>query len=326
MAERDLVVIFGGAGYIGSHLTRLLLEQDYAVRVYDNFLYGRQGLDLLNDHPKRANLEIIEDDICNTRAVYSSTKDAYAVVLLAALIGHRVRDTKWKDLRTVNLLANSVVLDAAIEHGAERFVFASTNSVYGIQEGVMYETTIPQPSSLYARLKLRMEERVIRAKRSNFHPTSLRIATCHGYSPRMRFDLIANLLIRDAFCKQKITIENGEQWRAQIHVEDAARAFVSCLKAHSNLISGEIFNVGAASQNLQINQIANAIRTIIPELDVEILETEPDLVDYRLSCSKIEKLLDFQTAWSIENSLTEIRDKLAGDYFLDPYSMQFSNS
>lgn len=323
MAERDVVTVFGGAGYIGCWVVEQMLRDGYYVRVFDNFLFGRSGIDeiLARNAADREHLEVIEGDICDTRAVASATEGSYGVLMLAALIGHRVRDGTWTDTRNTNFLATSVVLDAAIEHGVERFLFASTNSVYGIQAGVMYETTIPQPVSLYARLKLRMEERVIRAKRSGFHPAALRIATCHGYSPRMRFDLVANTMIRDAVCKKLIVIESGEQWRAQIHVEDVARAFALCLKAHANMVSGEVFNVGAA--NLQVNQLANIVKTIIPDAVIDIVEGDPDLIDYRLSCSKIEKVLDFTPRWTLEQSLSELRDLLAESHFGDPWALQY---
>ncbi len=317
-----LVTVFGGAGYIGSVLTRLLLADGYRVRVVDNFLFGSQGLEGL-DSPL---LEIIEGDITDSRVVSESVEGADTVLLLAAIVGHRIADIAGLDPRTVNLLASSVVLDAAVEHGATRFIFASTNSVYGVQSGVMYETTIPEPVSLYSRLKLRMEERVLNTKKRYFHPLALRIATCHGYSPRMRFDLVANSLMRDAVCKKKIEIESGEQWRALIHVEDCARALLLCIKAHVNLISGEIFNVGAREENVQINQLANIVKTLVPDCQVIFHEGEPDLVDYHLSCSRIEKILDFVPKWTLEKSLEQLRDILMSGRMGDPFSLRYQNT
>ncbi|MCB0322248.1 MAG: NAD(P)-dependent oxidoreductase [Bdellovibrionales bacterium] len=323
MSESEpLVTLFGGAGYIGCHLVRQLLEQGYRVRVFDCFLFGNDGLAGL-DSP---NLEVIEGDICDTNAVSSACKGSDCVVLLAAIVGHRIRDVRWTNTRSINFLASTVVLDAAIEHGASHFIFASTNSVYGTQSGVMYETAIPQPVSLYARLKLRMEERVMKSKRSSFHPTVLRIATCYGFSPRMRFDLAPNTLIRDAVCNKQIHIENGEQSRSLIHVEDAARAFSLCIGAHANLVSGEIFNVGAGDQNLQVNQLANLVKTLVPDISILFTEGEADLTEYRLSCTKIEKVLDFTPQWTLEQGLTHLRDCLIEGQFEDPFSLKYHNT
>ena len=316
------VTVFGGAGYIGWHVCRMLLSEGFKVRLFDNFLFGSDGIDLL---PKQ-NLTVINADICDTAAVSSACNGADAVVLLAAIAGHRAQDVRSVSIRNINYLASSVVLDAAVEHGVSRFLFASTNSVYGLQQGVMYETTIPQPVSLYARLKLRMEERIVNARSRDFHPTALRIATCHGWAPRMRFDIVANRLIRDAVLNRSITIYSGEQWRAFVQVEDCARAFVSCLKAHLNLISGQVFNVGARDQCIQLHQLANIVKTVVPETDVVFVEGEPDLPDYHLNYSRIEKILDFQPKWTLEQSLVQLRDKIRDGAFDDCFSMRYSNT
>lgn len=317
-----IVTVFGGAGYIGWHVCRLLLAEGFQVRLFDNFLFGSDGIAELPSH----NLRVIEADICDTAAVSAACNRADAVIVLSAIAGHRFQDVRSVSIRNINYLASSVVLDAAVEHGVSRFIFASTNSVYGTQSGVMYETTIPEPVSLYARLKLRMEERVIGARSREFHPTALRIATCHGFSPRMRFDIVANRLIRDATIRRAIAINSGEQWRAFIHVEDCARSFVSCLKAHLNLISGQVFNVGVKDQNIQLHQLANIIKSVVPEVEVSVLPGEPDLPDFHLNYSRIEKILDFQPKWTLESSLVQVRDKIREGYFADPYAMRFTNT
>lgn len=320
--EKSLVTVFGGAGYIGSCLVPHLLKAGYAVRVFDNFSFGHEGV----RHFRSPDLHIIEGDICDTRAVAQAVNGADSVILLAALVGRRVEEISWTDLRNINFFGSSVVLDAAIEYGAHRFLFASSDSVYGVQEGVMYETTIPEPVSLYSRLKLRMEERVMNTKSRYFHPTALRIATCHGYSPRMRFDLVANALILDAVCKKELAIVCGEQARHLVHVDDAARAFVSCLKAHENLVSGEIFNVGAPDQNVQVNQLANTVKALVPETKITVIPGEPDLTGYHLSCSKIQKILDFNFRWNLEQSMIQVRDMLTSGVFEEPYSLRYHNT
>ena len=322
LPAEPLAVVFGGAGYLGTVLVRQLLAEGYRVRVFDNFLFGDEAIRSLQS----PGLEIVRGDICDAIAVAAAVERADAVVLLSAIVGHLAHEHCWAHARTINYLASTVVLDAAVEHGASRFIFASTNSVYGIQSGIMYETTIPEPVSLYSRLKLRMEERVIGSCSSDFHPTALRIATCHGVSPRMRFDLVVNGLVRDALLKKEITIECGEQYRSLIHVDDAARSFVSCLKAHENLVSGEIFNVGAPDQNVQINYLANLVRTYVPETRVKIVPGKPDLIDYHLSCAKIEKVLDFKARWTLEQSIQQIRELLHSRMIEDPYSLRYHNT
>ncbi|MBP9838032.1 MAG: NAD(P)-dependent oxidoreductase [Proteobacteria bacterium] len=316
--EKPLVTIFGGAGYIGSILTRLLLAENFRVRVFDNFLFGDIGIKgLIHD-----DLEVIEGDLTDTKAVSVAVEGSETIILLASVIGHRIENIRRTDLRNVNLLGSSVLLDAALEHGVSRFIFASTNSIYGVQSGMIYETTIPEPVSLFSRLKLRMEERVIRAKSKYFHPTALRIASCHGFSPRMRFDLVVNRMVRDAVFKKEIHINGGEQFRALIHVEDVARAFLSCINAHVNLVSGQIFNVAAKDQIVQVNYLANIAKSIFHDIKVVVHPMEPDLKEFRISSSRIEKILDFTPRWSIENSMTQLKEILESGVVKDPYSLK----
>lgn len=320
--QEQVITVIGGAGYIGSVLTKQLLDNNYRVRVFDNFQYGHQGLSNI----RSKNLEILEGDICNITAISSAIAGSETVILLAAIVGRRVEEVAPPIMRDVNLLASSVVLDAAIEHGVSRFLFASTDSVYGVQSGIMYETGTPDPVSLYSRLKLRMEEQTIRSKRRSFHPTALRIATCYGYSPRMRFDLLANGLIRDAVCKQRISIGAAEQCRSLVDVQDVARAFLSCLRSHVSLVSGQVFNVGSSEQTYQLGQLVTLVKKLVPQVEVDFRGESPDLVDYHISSSKLEKMCDFVPTASVESSMAELRDILKSGAIADPYAPQFSNT
>lgn len=319
----ERVLIFGGAGYIGCPTTELLLKKGYHVTVFDCLTYGDFGIRHLLNNP---NLEVVSESICDITAVNAAVKKADAIILLSAIVGHRSKEVPIGTMRTVNLLASTVVLDAAIEHGVPRFIFGSTHAVYGNESGLYFETSMPSPVSLYARLKLRMEERVINAKKKGeFHPTALRIGTCHGVSGRMRFDLVINGLMRDAITKGEINLISGEQMRAFVHVRDVANAIYLTLSAHENLISGEVFNVGAHDQNLQINQVVNVLKQICPDVTINRIQGEPDLIGYRLSSKKIEKVLDFKDEVSIEQSMAEIKQAFEENLFPDCYSLRYNN-
>lgn len=320
-SSKQIVTVFGGAGYIGSVLVRQLLEDGHKVRVFDNMLFGSDGLRQVHDQ-----VEIIEADICDIKAVSEATIGSHAVILLSAIIGHRFVDVARKTTRDINLLASSVVVDAAIEHGVERFIFASTDGVYGKQSGIVYETTVPEPVSLHSRLKLRMEERVLAAKRKHFHPTVLRIGSAFGYSPRMRFDLVANELTRDAVFSNEISPESIDEYRSFIHVIDTAKAFTSCLDAHVNMVSGEIFNVAHPEQSCTIKQLADIIHKLKPELKLSYGSQNPELADYHLSGSKIMKTLDFIPQYSLEEGIGDLMNILSQGAIENPYSLRYYNS
>lgn len=319
---RELVTVIGGAGYIGSLVVKKLIEEDYRVRVFDSFLGEKISFENYdNDY-----LEIIEGDVCNIKALSRAIAGADAVVMLASVVGRRVNDFQPEFMREVNLLATSVAVDASIEHGVSRFIFSSTDSIYGVQSGVMYETGTPAPVSLYSRLKLRMEELVIRSKKRDFHPTALRISTCYGISPRMRFDLVINALIRDAVVKRELNITSGDENRAFIHVDDVARAIVLAVKAHVSLVSGQVFNLSAEGQELTLNQLANLTKQVVPDILINIGNAKPDLAGYRVSCSKMAKVLDFKPHFGILAGMEEVRDALIRGDYEDPYAPKYSNT
>ncbi len=316
------VLLLGGAGYLGSVLTRSLLELGYKVKIFDNFLFGTSGLDQLS-HP---NLNIVKADLCDIKALSKACEQVDVIVLLAAIVGRRLDDVQRATMRDINLLASSVAVDAAIEHGVERFIFASSDSVYGTTRGLVYETAVPEPRTLYSRLKLRMEERIVNAKRRDFHPTILRIGSCYGYSPRMRFDLPVNKIVRDAVLNKKISLPSGDEQRAFIHVADACQAISRCLAGHLNMVSGEVFNVCAAGQNYSMQDIANQVASLVPEVKINFGENSPGVEDYKLSDSKLQKLLDFSPKWNLKQGIEELLQAIEDGKFPDPWSLQFNNN
>ena len=136
---RELVTVIGGAGYIGALVVKKLIEEDYQVRVYDSFQGGRTSFENLDSD----SIEVIEGDVCNIKPLSQAIAGADAVIMLASMVGRRVDDFQPEFMREVNFLATSVALEASIEHGVSRFIFTSTDSIYGVQSGVMYETGTP---------------------------------------------------------------------------------------------------------------------------------------------------------------------------------------
>jgi len=320
--EKRIVTVFGGAGYLGSHLVSLLIEDGYHVRLFDNFLYGADSVANLDS----SCCEILEEDICNVKAVSEACVGAEAVILMAAIAGRRTAESIRKTSRDINLLASSVVVDAAIEQGVERFIFTSSDTVYGDATGLVYETSTPEPTNIYSRLKLRMEERILNAKKRDFHPSVLRIGSCYGLSPRMRFDMLGNHLILDAFSKGELQVETPDDRRAFLHVRDAAAAIHLCLGAHVNLISGEIFNVANSSENYSVRELVSLLISSCPDVEVSFDAHESRLGEYRLSTAKIEKLLDFKPSLTFETAKDELFDILEQGLIEDPYSLRYFNT
>lgn len=174
----------------------------------------------------------------------------------------------------------------------------------------MVEESPLNPISLYARLKARVEAELLALEDDNFRPTILRMATIYGLSPRMRFDLIINILVLHALTKGKITIFGGKQWRPLVHVVDAARAYVMALNSPLEVVAGQIFNVGSNEQNYQIHELGELVRQVFPEVQVDTVPQTPDLRDYHVCFDKITRALGYQVKYSVLDGIQEIREAL----------------
>jgi nucleoside-diphosphate-sugar epimerase len=299
--------VVGGAGYLGVVLCRKLLKEGYKVRVLDLLLFGAEPIqDLLN----HKNFEFMEGDMRNISVIVKALWGVDAVVNLAAIVGDPACSTTPEAAIETNYLANKVLTEACKYHQINRFIYASTCSVYGVMEGEkeLDENSPLNPVSLYARSKIQSEEGILSLEDENFSPTILRMSTLYGYSPRMRFDLVVNTMTKTAVIQNKIIVHNGgKQWRPLLHVEDAADAYMKCLKAPFEHIKGAVFNVGSNKQNYQIRQIAEAVKRCVPKAKLEIQESNNDARNYLVSFSRIEKLLNYRVSSDLENSIKRIK-------------------
>jgi nucleoside-diphosphate-sugar epimerase/CBS domain-containing protein len=319
------VLVIGGAGYLGSILCRKLLEKGYMVRVLDNLMYGDEGIRELYNHP---NFEFIKGDMRNLQIVMDCLKRMDVVIHIAAIVGDPASALNPQDTIEINYLSTKLIADVCKYYQINRFLFASTCSVYGASptpEARINEESALNPVSLYAEMKLKSEKGILELVDENFSPTILRMATLYGLSSRMRFDLIVNLLTAKAVVDRKITIFGGDQWRPNLHVKDAAEAYIKCLETPINKIRGEIFNVGSNEQNYQIREIGEMINKIIPEGEIVTDKENIDRRDYNVSFDKINKALNYKTKCTIENGVIEIRDAIKTGIIEDYTGEKYSN-
>jgi nucleoside-diphosphate-sugar epimerase len=188
----------------------------------------------------------------------------------------------------------------------------------------MDEYSRVNPVSLYAQSKVASEQVLLGARSAEFHPTILRLATVFGLSPRPRFDLVVNLLTAKSVREGKCTIYNGEQWRPFIHVQDVARAFVALLEAPTDLVSGEIFNVGSYKLNYTLKQVAEKIREQVPSVVIEYVDNQ-DTRNYRVSFDKLHTHLGFTCEVGLEEGIAEMRKALESAEIGDYRDKMFSN-
>ena len=319
-ARGQVVLVVGGAGYIGSIVVRTLLKRGYQVRVLDSLVYGASAIEEVLHHPR---LEFIRGDCRNIQDVVGAIRGAGAVIHLAAIVGDPACDQDHKTAQEINYAATRMMIEIAKGEGVARFIFASSCSVYGASDEVMDENSQVQPISLYADTKVDSEQALLAAATPGFHPTILRFSTIFGLSPRPRFDLVVNLLTAKAIKERVITIYNGQQWRPFLHVADAAASIVQVLEAPVSLVGRQIYNVGDSRLNYTLTEVAEKLVEYFPNTRVENVEND-DRRSYRVSFQKIKGHLGFTCSKTLDDGIDEIKAAFASgqisDYSLALYS------
>ena len=307
---RRRVLVTGGAGFIGSHLVRMLLERGYHVRVLDRFDYGQGGIDGLI-HP---NFEIIQGDVCSSRDVSRAVRNVDGVIALAAIVGDPACNLDPEETVNLNYASTKILAETCNFYGVRRLVFASSCSVYGASTsgGMLTERSRLNPVSLYARTRV-LSENILFDRHGDVEPVVVRLATVFGLSPRMRFDLVVNTLTAKAVSERRISIFGGNQWRPNVHCRDAARAFVMALEAPASDVAGEIFNLGGDANNHRINEIGDMVSQIVGDVNVERRDEIPDPRDYRVSFAKIRRVLGFEPEYSVADGIREVAAAVRAD-------------
>jgi nucleoside-diphosphate-sugar epimerase len=235
-----------------------------------------------------------------------------AVCDLAALSNDPAGDLDPDLTNSINHRGRFHMAQKAKDAGVQRYVLASSCSIYGAadNESASTELSPPRPLTTYAKANLAAENDILPLADGRFTVTVLRQATVFGASRRMRFDLVINLMTLNAVQKGKIFVTGGgQQWRPIVHVKDTSRAFHEVLKADPGAVNGEIFNVGHT--NLQVLSIAYIVREAIPfPIEMQVVPDDPDKRNYNVSFEKIAKVLGFRAGTTPSEGVKEIYEGL----------------
>jgi nucleoside-diphosphate-sugar epimerase len=318
------VLVTGGAGYVGSMLTRDLLSHAYQVVVADSLLFGGESLADLLSAPSFvfSKTDITRDE--ELAGLFSSHRFD-AVVHLASIVGDPACKAQ-PELATRTIWDGSRRLFELCEsHGVERFVFASTCSNYGRMEGdgMLDEQAALRPVSLYAELKVRFEQYLL-DRPSDVKFTLRRCATVYGLSLRPRFDLTINEFARDAVIKGELEVYGENFWRPYCHVRDIVRGVRLVLESDSSDVAGKAFNVGSNDENYTKKMIAEAIAAQMP-LKVNYVHKVEDPRDYKVNFDRI-KTLGFAAERRLPDGIREVAEAIRHGIVSDPYAARYRNS
>jgi nucleoside-diphosphate-sugar epimerase len=316
------VLVIGGGGYIGSALLPRLLEEGYTVRLLDALVYGEEPIRAVLGHPR---LEIQRGDFRHVDAVVQACRDVDAVVHLGGIVGDPACAIDEQLTIDVNLSATRMIGEVARGMGVRRLVFASSCSVYGANDHLLDEKSALYPVSLYARTKLASERVLQELQDARMAVVVLRFSTIFGFSGRIRFDLVVNLLTAQAARDKRITVRGGDQWRPFVHVNDAAESVVAALAAPREAVAGEVFNVGSNANNHTIRDVGQLVQRLVPDAELLDLPADGDRRNYRVAFAKIHQALGFVPEWTVEQGIRQVLEYLDRGIITDWQDARYSN-
>lgn len=296
------VLVTGGGGYVGSVLVPKLLAAGHRVRVIDLFIYGEQVLAGVAKHP---NLEIVRGDIRDRALLTRVLKDQDAVIHLACISNDPSFELDPDLGKSINYDAFLSLVEIAKDSGVRRFIYASSSSVYGIKdEPNVTEDLALLPLTDYSKYKAMCEDVLDRARTPGFVTLTLRPATVCGYAPRLRLDVVVNILTNHAINNGRITVLGGEQMRPNIHIEDMTDLYVESLRYPDHLIDGKIFNAGF--DNHRVRELAEIVRASVERKVEVIVAPTDDNRSYHVNSDKIRRELGFAPKRTIDQAVADL--------------------
>lgn len=320
------VLVTGGAGYIGSVLVRLLLENGYYVRVIDNLSFGGEPIiDLLN-HDR---FDFVKGDIRNPEDAQKAVEGMDYVAHLAAIVGDPACAVNPDLTRSINIDGAQLMYETANRNQVKKFVFASTCSNYGKMKdpnAFVNEDSELAPVSLYAETKVAFEKFLLGQDKNNVcKPTCLRFSTVYGLSLRPRFDLTVNEFTKELSLGRELVIFGEQFWRPYCHVIDLARSVMAVIEASDEQVAFDVFNVGDTSENYQKQMIVDEIKKFIPDASVKYVQKNEDPRDYRVSFEKINKRIGFTISKKLPDGIKQIKFAVQSGFILNPDDPKYKN-
>ncbi len=300
------ILVTGGAGYIGNVLIRNLLKKDFKVTVFDNFYYNQFNsiLDLVS----LKNLNIIENDVRNTKDLLDQVKLNDIIIPLAGIVGAPACSKNEKLATEVNTVQ---IKEISKNLSKDQIVILPvTNSGYGIgKEGIYCDEKSPlNPISHYGKTKVEAEKYIV--DKNNF--VSMRLATVFGVSGRMRTDLLVNNFVYKAYNEKSLILFESHFKRNYIHIQDISNAIIKILLNFNNF-KNEIYNVGINDANLSKKELAYKIKDHLPDLEIteDEFAKDPDKRNYIVSNDKI-----YNKGWKPTKTLDDGIEELIKCYRL----------
>ena len=297
-------LVTGNLGYVGTITSSFLRNQGFDVVGLDSGFY------------KDCLLSPVENEIfTNTKDIRDiEIKDfdgIEAVVHLAALSNDPIGELDQALTFEINYKGAVRVAELAKRAGAKRFVFVSTQSIYGISstsEELDEDKSVKNPQTAYASSKWQAEQEILAMNDSEFVATAVRPSTVFGWSPRLRSDIVFNNLLLTGLLRQRIEVHSdGTPWRPIVHVQDLARAIEICIKSKPGEVASRSFNIGVINGNFTVKELAEAAQKCLDGIPIAFkTENIVDPRSYKVSFQRAKRELNFEAKVGLNAGGAEI--------------------
>jgi nucleoside-diphosphate-sugar epimerase len=302
------ILMTGHLGYIGTVAVPMFQARGHEVVGLDTDLY--RDCTFGPEVGPAAAIENLGIDIRDATPDHLAGFDA--VVHLAGLSNDPLGDIDPALTRELNTDAAISLALAAKLAGVPRFLFSSSCSNYGAAgQDFIAEDAEFRPVTPYGRSKAAAETELAALADERFSPVLMRSSTAFGVSPRLRFDLVVNNLTAWAVATGDIYLKSdGSPWRAIVHIEDIARAFLAVCEAPREKVHMEAFNVGATAENYRVIEIARLVEEVVPGARIRFAPNAgPDPRCYRVNCDKLARTLpDARARWTARQGVEQLYD------------------
>lgn len=306
MSHKGTVLVTGAKGYIGSVLTDVLAERGFSVVGLDTGYYDECLIDAAP-----APYRCIARDIRDVTA--QDLEGIDAIVHLAGLSNDPLGELAPMLTEHINLEGTVRLARAARDVGIRRFVYASSQSMYGVSNTTSEldeDDSEKNAITTYARTKWDAELALKTLATPDFTVVCFRPSTVFGASPRLRCDIVYNSMVACAFTTGKVEIKSdGTPWRPVLHVRDACAAFLAGLEAPESIVAGRSYNVGIANGNYSVRDLAEAAGRSVPGSVITYTgEHGKDARTYRVSFARIlSELKDwYHPSWDLDRGGAEL--------------------
>jgi len=294
----EKILVIGGAGYVGTVLCERLVLMGYDVSVYDLFIYG-------DNFRKDLKINKIKGDVRNLELVENALDGIDRVIHLACISNDPSFELNPLLGKQINFDCFEPLVKLCKKKKIKHFVYASSSSVYGIKEEAnVTENSSLEPITDYSKFKVMCEKILLNEAADNFFITIIRPATVCGFSPRLRLDLVVNILTNLGYHNGVIKIFGGKQLRPNINIKDMCGAYVSVIKSEYSKIKDQIFNVGF--ENHSVENLALMVKKNIGDnIHLQYVETN-DNRSYHISSKKIVNEINFQPEFDIDDAIKSL--------------------